>query len=479
MDSPDPRRQSGAQSRSSESLTWNSHEDITYGDFDLPKYIIDLSLPPVRRYQHVAADFKAQVAALPALFDDLVLGWKPHAHVNGIKKLARLMLRRLHYKEEDEELRGICQTTGIKMWLLVALNVLLDIFMGCTSGAARVGDEQDGTRMLHFRTLDWGMDPLRKLVVQLDFIRKPGDNIIASSITYVGYVGVLTGVRKGLSMSLNFRPNHDRSGRFANFRFYFHHLLVLLGYRPSISSILRQQLLPSQTSSHCAKATTPTLESIEQTLPSTSTTAAYLIFSDGDRTITMEKDHHTATVQSSGTFIVALNHDEAQEGSVESYVPNEQAVSQTLQATNRQDIGEDGVESKNMALNDNKAEEKSPELGPSKEPDLSENLQATGMQDVIGYSLERKNMALKFWEESSKMPVQDGSESDVGRVTRDALTDWLITYPFTNEETHYAAIMDAKDGTVVWAERYLEPLDFMWPEETAPPVTETSAECAI
>ena len=479
MDSPDVRRQSGAERRSSESLTWNSHEDTTYDDFDLPKYIIDLSLPPVRRYQHVAADFKAQAAALPALFDDMVLGWKPHAHVNGIRKLARLMLRRLHYKEEDEELRGISQTTGIKMWLLVALNVLLDLFMGCTSGAARVGEEQDGTRMLHFRTLDWGMDPLRKLIVQLDFIRKPGDNVIASSITYVGYVGVLTGVRKGLSMSLNFRPNHDRSGRLANFRFYFHHLLVLLGYRPSISSILRQQLLPSQTSSHGAKVTTPTLESIEQTLPYTSTTAAYLIFSDGDRTITMEKDHHTATVQSSGTFIVALNHDEAQEESVESCIPNEQAVSQTLQATGRQDLDEDGVASKNMALNDDEAEEKSPEFGTPKEPNLSGTLQATGMQDVIGYSLERKNMALKFWEESSKMPVQDGSESDVGHVTRDTLADWLITYPFTNEETHYAAIMDAKDGKVVWAERYLEPLEIFSSEETASQVPETSAERTI
>ena len=455
MDSPDLRRQSGAESRSIDSLRWNSQEDTTCDDSDLPKYTIDLSLPPVRRYHHVAADFKAQAADLPALLND-ILWWKP------LINLARLTLRRLHYKEEDEELRGISQTTGIKMWILVAFNVLLDLFMGCTSGAARVGEEQDGTKMLHFRTLDWGMDPLRKLIVQFDFIRKPGDNIIASSITYVGYVGVLTGVRKGLSMSLNFRPNHDRSGRLANFRFYSHHLLILLGYRPSISSILRQQLLPSQTSSHRAKATTPTLESIEQTLPSTSTTAAYLIFSDGDRTITMEKDHHTATVRSSSNFIVAVNHDEALEGFVESCTPKKQAVSQTLQGTGRQDSGEDGVESKNMALNDNEAEEKSPGLGTPKEPNLSETLKATRMQDILGYSLPRKMKALKFWQESSKIPVQDGCDSDAGHVTRDALADWLLTHPITNEETHYAAIMDAKDGKVVWAERYLEPPGFLW-----------------
>ena len=479
MDSPDLRRQSGAESRSSESSTWNSHEDTTYYDFDVPKYMIDLSLPPVRRYQHVAADFKAQAAALPALFDDMILGWKPDAHVNTIKKLARLILRRLHYKEENEELRGISQSTGIKMWLLVALNVLLDLFMGCTSGAARVSEGKHGPRMLHFRTLDWGMDPLRELVVQLDFIKKPGDNIIASSITYVGYVGVLTGVRKGLSISLNARPIHDRSTRLANFRFYFHQLLVLLGYRPSISSILRQQLLPSQTSSRCPKATTPTLESIEQTLPSTSTTAAYLIFSDGDRTVTMEKDHRTAAVKSSGTFIVATNHDEAQEGSPESCISNEQAVSHSLQPTGMQDLREDGIGSKNMAPNDNEAEEKFTQLGTPKEPSHCETLEATDIEDAIGYSLERKNMASKFWKDSLKMPVQDGSESHVGPVTRDTLVDWLVTYPVTNEETHYATMMDAKDGKVIWAERYLEPLDFTLLEETAPQFPETPAECAI
>lgn len=49
------------------------------------------------------------------------------------------------------------------MHLLVAFNVLLDLFMGCTSGGAKLSVED---RMLHFRTLDWGMDPLRKVIVQ-------------------------------------------------------------------------------------------------------------------------------------------------------------------------------------------------------------------------------------------------------------------------------------------------------------------------
>lgn len=51
------------------------------------------------------------------------------------------------------------------MYLLVAFNLLLDTMMGCSSGGVRVGnaDGQGGTRMLHYRTLDWSMDPLREV----------------------------------------------------------------------------------------------------------------------------------------------------------------------------------------------------------------------------------------------------------------------------------------------------------------------------
>ena len=101
------------------------------------------------------------------------------------------------------------------------------------------------------------------------------------------------------------------------------------------------------------------------------------------------------------------------------------------------------------------------------------------MQDLIEDGLERKTMAVKFWKESSKMAVQGELGSHVEPVTRDTLADWLGTYPITNEETHYAVIMDAKDGKVVWAERYLEPLECNFSEETASEVLEAPVGLAI
>ncbi len=193
--------------------------------------------------------------------------------------------------------------TGLDMHLLVAFNVLLDLFMGCTSGGVKLSVED---RMLHFRTLDWCMDPLRKVIIQLEYIRDVVK--VASVITYVGYVGVLTGVRKGLSISLNFRPVHNASTWLANVRFYLHHALVLFGCRPAISSILRTILIPKDVSQALA-----TLDLLLTELPATTTTAAYLVFCDGEQAVTLEKDYNTAVLQSASDFIVVTNHDRAQE----------------------------------------------------------------------------------------------------------------------------------------------------------------------
>ena len=72
-----------------------NHSDASRINCEVPKYTIDLSLPPVKRYQHVAADFNAQTAALPTLFNEIVLGMKPNARVGRVRRIARLLLRRV------------------------------------------------------------------------------------------------------------------------------------------------------------------------------------------------------------------------------------------------------------------------------------------------------------------------------------------------------------------------------------------------
>lgn len=162
---------------------------------DPPKYTIDLSLHPSARYVQLATDFKPLLSSVAGLFDDIVHSFHPHMPTSLARLFARLMLRKVYSAEETAELRGISEACGVQMYLLIALNTFLDLFMGCTSGGVRTRDGKDATKMLHFRTLDWGMDGLRKLVVQLEFVSEKGGRVIARSITYAGFVGVLTGVR--------------------------------------------------------------------------------------------------------------------------------------------------------------------------------------------------------------------------------------------------------------------------------------------
>lgn len=386
----------------------------------VPIYTIDLSRPPAQRYVDLVCDFRDKIPHLTRLFQDVVTG--SGLPLKPTTRLARLLLRRLHSREQTEEIRGISDASGVDMYLLVCLNTLLDLFMGCTSGGARVkkGSVRSGrqSRMLHFRTLDWDMDPLREVVVQLNFVNEADGPVIARSITYVGFVGALTAVRPGLSLSLNFRPCHnDSDSRVSNLRFHYHRLLVLLGRRPSISSTLRSILLAPDPSD--AHGRLDTVSSIQRRLPSIPSTAAYLIFSDGDRTLVMEKDRVTAHTSTSSSFIVITNHDASSDN-------NPAAVSDIDNA----------------------------------------RLAVTGMNELVEESEDRRQCIESKWKKAEaafkrrRKNASDGEADATMSLRESQLINWVEAWPITNECTHYATIMDPSVGDFVYLKRYLQPQTF-------------------
>lgn len=384
------------------------------------------------------------------IFDQLVASISPYIPLQLIHHLARMFLRGLYSREETEELRGIARTTGIELYFLICLNTVLDLLMGCSSGGILTKSASKGKGdggMVHFRTLDWTMDPLRELVVQLEFVRDEnhedgGNEVIATSITYVGFVGVLTGVRKGLSASLNFRPvhNHEQMTFGGNMAFYANHLLVLLGMRQSISSLMRECIFAPFQEASPRKKEMSDLENIGKNIPGIPTTAAYLIFSDGETTLTMEKDYKTAVVRSSSSFIAITNHDQPPSS----------------------DPDTDGVGKKKKKTGNH--------LGLSL---ISSDVQT--IEDLIEESTERYDCIQAKWDKkvqrhqkhiarnaeqaergtrTSLRLRQKREEHAVLAVTREEAIEWLTMYPILNESTHYACLMDAKIGEVVWGRRY-------------------------
>jgi len=205
-------------------------------------------------------------------------------------------------------MKGIAAIGGIPLHVVIAFNTFLDVLMGCTSGTAPLGRTGE---ILHFRSLDWEMEELRPLVIQVEFIRS--GSLVARAVTYAGYTGILTGVRRQLSISLNYRAH--RSNRPISMR--LHQFLVLLGFRRSISSVLRDYLL--------SPGPPLSLDALRSTLPAIPTSACYLTFSDGKSSLILEKDLDTAVVRESlDGFIVTTNLDDAihalSEEEIEEYI---------------------------------------------------------------------------------------------------------------------------------------------------------------
>ncbi|KAH7259444.1 beta subunit of N-acylethanolamine-hydrolyzing acid amidase-domain-containing protein [Fusarium redolens] len=393
---------------------------------EIPKFTVDLSQAPKTRYDHIIPHFKTAVDScdLPSLFYDLLNELAGRFAGKILAAVSPLIMRRVHSQEEKAELTGISKAIDIPMHILVAFNVLLDLLLGCTSGGVRTLDPDSGgkaTRMLHFRTLDWGMDQLRQIIVELDFVRTPGGPVIATTVGYLGYVGVLTGVRQGLSLSLNFRPYHATETLRQRLSYRCNQAMVVLGYRKSISSSLRHILLDDSTIQERQSGEVNEMDNVSPDsqnqyvqkvlteLSTSNSTAAYLILCQPDRVFVIEKDHRSASIRESDTFLTAYNHD----------VKDEDNPAHLQQAA----------------------------------AELAEGDDAIGMADLVAYSLERKHDLDDLWRKRVRACKRRYKQrNDV--VTSSDVVKFLQNDMIVNEETHYAVIMDPKEGKVTWRRAY-------------------------
>ncbi|KAF3940916.1 hypothetical protein ABW19_dt0202229 [Dactylella cylindrospora] len=375
-----------------------------------PVFIVDMDLPPRQRYKAIGIAFKAQLLHLTGIWDEIFTGFPYRGFIEFI---APFILRRVFNSEEQEEIKGLVEATGIPLFLIVAYNSFLDTFMGCTSGAVRLvkdpngidGLDEDRDKMVHFRTLDWGMDELRAVAIQISYHR--GGKIIAQALTYAGFVGTLTGVRKDLSISLNFRPAADENTRTRTI--LYHKLLVILGLRRSISSQLRSFLLPEPGKEPI------TLTEIIKTFPSTPSSISYITLCDGDQAVLLEQDIHHANVTTSNTFLAGTNHDARME---------RWKASDYKAFTQKQ-----GEETAGITV------------------------------DLLEDSQHRKKCIRRLYEHAtSKRRLRAGAKKHLeGGIGIKTVASWLQTWPTMNECTHFSCVMDPKEGEIVWAKNYLKP----------------------
>ncbi|KAK3693160.1 beta subunit of N-acylethanolamine-hydrolyzing acid amidase-domain-containing protein [Podospora appendiculata] len=437
-----------------------------------PRFTVDLSLPPEHRYDHIIPHMKPALEQgdVLGLFSSLISSVTPNAPLlrASLHLLTRVAFRRVHSDEETAELRGISRSTGQPMYLLVAFNVLLDLLLGCTSGGVRYDDGSSSrSHMVHFRTLDWSMDPLRHIVIELDFVTHRDGPVIATTVGYFGYVGVITGVRKGLSLSLNHRATHDRSTLSKRLSYRWHQVMVLLGQRPSISSTLRHHLFTTSPATRRSPkqkhnpiitkrekpqptTTTPDMPTILNALTHAPSTAAYLIFCTPTAAYALEQDNHTARIHTSSTLLTTCNHDVAEEDSFTQLVPTNR-VSTTVK------------EHRWIPFLSSSSPSESPQA-PTASPSFEESdgdSESSASVDftaeeiaqlILEDSITRKETVNSVWasrleQRRLRKPSSDG-------VGLEDVLHMLGAEEISGEPTHYAVVMDPEHGKVLWRRVY-------------------------
>eukprot|EP00164_Ancoracysta_twista_P010946 GFYU01016682.1.p1 GENE.GFYU01016682.1~~GFYU01016682.1.p1 ORF type:complete len:469 (-),score=72.64 GFYU01016682.1:29-1411(-) len=168
----------------------------------IPRYRIDLDKPPSERWQEVIRDFREKILQTEQTIEAIIqesAGWIGGALetiassvLSGVTKVGKV-----YY---GEELKGISKESGLKLGKLTAMQLVYEAVACCTSIV--VPDEQG--RPIHIRTMDWDMDFLGDMTVDVQVCR--GSTVLFHGTTWAGYVGMLTGVRPGgYSCSVNFR----------------------------------------------------------------------------------------------------------------------------------------------------------------------------------------------------------------------------------------------------------------------------------
>lgn len=158
-------------------------------------YTLDLDADPEDRWTEISVVYAKNIKKL-LKYCDQILG----SITYPASWLAWLFADSVFY---IDELKGIAKDTGIDLQQLILMQLCYEVCACCTSV---IIDKDDKT--YHYRTMDWAMEELRDMTIEVSFTR--GGIELYRATCWAGYVGVLTGIRKGLaSVSLNYRRTND------------------------------------------------------------------------------------------------------------------------------------------------------------------------------------------------------------------------------------------------------------------------------
>ena len=154
-------------------------------DAEPPTYQIDLDKPANIRWREA---FKPHISTIKALHKELLASLSPRQ----IQFLSLLLKATFLDPEIKEEIKSAAEQTGLGMETFVVLSFFYELRAYCTSMLVK---QKDGS-ILHGRNLDYPVPKaMRELVANVEFVRD--GKLLYRATTFIGYFGVLTGVKPG------------------------------------------------------------------------------------------------------------------------------------------------------------------------------------------------------------------------------------------------------------------------------------------
>lgn len=214
---------------------------------NVTREIVDLDAPAPQRWAHIVQPRKHFFAPLLAFL------------AKEIPASVRPLIDELMADLDDylpapypDELRGISTAANVSLGDVVLMNLFYELNSACTS---IVACNANGS-VWHARNLDYTVPGLQALTVDVDFDK--GGKTLYRGTTFVGYVGVLTGLRPG-AFSISVDERWTKNGTI-----WSNALEAIFKHGQSIGFFMRDTLATAETyDAALAAAQTTHLISVE------------------------------------------------------------------------------------------------------------------------------------------------------------------------------------------------------------------------
>jgi hypothetical protein len=199
----------------------------------VPRYIIDLDDSPKDRWSGILKDYKDEMIKMKEFIDKLLKELQLEGYFASFALKMLEIAAKVGWVYESEELIALSEMSGIELGKLIAMQLLYEASATCTSIIIQ-GKEFP----IHIRTMDWELDLLKSLTIEIDFRKNNKHLFLATS--WVGYIGILTAMKTGkFSVSIKYRNTEDGT--------MLHNLFQLLFYSWPTSFLLRETMTIAST----------------------------------------------------------------------------------------------------------------------------------------------------------------------------------------------------------------------------------------